>query len=162
MERAGGRYIIRFTRLRRRTCKTSRSSKKASHPASAQNVQDQSFKQKGLGAHGFGAERARLVIQVKKLRYAARRLFGELRFARGFKKSASLRRSAAYRGTSLSSWFQKTNASLSRFAAYRGTSLRSWFQKKCLLPMGFLFFYLFFFFSVASLHIGALRFACGF
>ena len=31
---------LRYTRLRHRTCKTSRSSKKASHPASAQNVQD--------------------------------------------------------------------------------------------------------------------------
>ena len=31
---------LRNTRLRHRTCKTSRSSKKASHPASAQNVQD--------------------------------------------------------------------------------------------------------------------------
>ena len=30
----------------------------------------------------------RLVVQVKKLRYAAKRLFGALRFARGFKKSA--------------------------------------------------------------------------
>ena len=56
------------------------------HPASAQNVQDQSFKQKGLVAHGFGTERARLVVQVKELRYAASRLIGALRFARGFKK----------------------------------------------------------------------------
>ena len=55
------------TRLRRRTCKTSRASKKALHPASAQNVQDQSFKQKGLVTHGFGTECARLVVQVKKL-----------------------------------------------------------------------------------------------
>ena len=31
---------LKCTRLRRRTCKTSRSSKKASHPALAQNVQD--------------------------------------------------------------------------------------------------------------------------
>ena len=54
-------------------------------------------------------------------------------------KKASLRRLAAYRGTSLRSWFQKKcllrlkhtmAVSLRRFAAYRGTSLRSWFQKK--------------------------------
>ena len=38
---------------------------------------------------GFDAERARLVVQVIKLRYAARRLFRALRFARGLKKSAS-------------------------------------------------------------------------
>ena len=31
-------------------------------------------------------ERARLVVQVKQLRYAASRLIGALRFARGFKK----------------------------------------------------------------------------
>ena len=47
---------------------------------------DYSFKEKGTGAHGFCAERARLVVQVKKLRYAASRLIGALRFARGFKK----------------------------------------------------------------------------
>ena len=42
---------------------------------------------KGLGAHGFGTERARLVVQVKELRYAVSRLIGALRFARGFKKA---------------------------------------------------------------------------
>ena len=41
---------------------------------------------KGLGAQGLGTERARLVVQVKELRYAASRLTGALRFARGFKK----------------------------------------------------------------------------
>ena len=63
------------------------------------------------------------------------------------KKSASLHRFAAYRGTSLRSWFRtcKTSgsskkASLRRFAAYRGTSLRSWFQKKCPLPIWISFF----------------------
>ena len=36
--------------------------------------------------HGFGTERARLVVQVKELRYVASRLIGVLRFARCFKK----------------------------------------------------------------------------
>ena len=35
----------------------------------------------------------------------------------------------------------KKSASLPRFAASRGTSLRSWFQKKCLLPMRILIFF---------------------
>ena len=35
----------------------------------------------------------------------------------------------------------KKSASLHRFAAYRGTSLRSWFQKKSLLPKGILIFF---------------------
>ena len=84
-----GRGVVgRCTRLRHRTCKTSRSSRKAQvHTASAQNVQDQSFKQKGFGTHRFGTERARLVVQVKELRYTASRLIGALRFARGFKKA---------------------------------------------------------------------------
>ena len=42
---------------------------------------------KGLGAQGLGTERARLVVQVKELRYAASRLTGALRFAHGFKKA---------------------------------------------------------------------------
>ena len=35
----------------------------------------------------------------------------------------------------------KKSASLHRFAAYRGTSLRSWFQKKGLLPKVILIFF---------------------
>jgi len=38
-------------------------------------------------ASGFSTERARLVVQVKELCYAASRLTGALRFARGFKKA---------------------------------------------------------------------------
>ena len=48
---------------------------------------------------------------------------------------------AAYRGTSLRSWFQAKTASQRRFAAYRGTSLRLWFQKKCLLSIEIWFFF---------------------
>ena len=78
--REGGREVIttRFARLlagegRRSQCMrlphsfASGFSRLASG-ASAQNVQDQSFKQKGLGVHGFGTERARLVVQVERLR----------------------------------------------------------------------------------------------
>ena len=43
-----------------------------------------------VGAPAFGTERARLVVQVKELRYAASRLIGALRFARGFKKELRL------------------------------------------------------------------------
>ena len=70
-----------------------------------------------LGAPGFGTERARLVVQVERLRCTRLR-------HRTCKTSRSSKR-----------------ASLRRFAAYRGTSLRSWFQKKCLLPMGILIFF---------------------
>ena len=78
---------LRYTRLRHRTCKTSGSSKKASHPASAQNVQD-------------------LVVQVERLRYTWLR-HRTCKTSRSSKK-ASVGRFAAYRGTSLCSWFQKS------------------------------------------------------
>merc|ERR1711980_64073 len=67
---------------------------------------------------GFGTERARLVVQIERLRCT--RLRHRTCKTSGASKTASLR----------------------RFPAYRGTSLRSWFQKKCLLPMGFSFFFL--------------------
>ena len=87
--RAGGHSLSAASRLRLHWLRrrlSGEGSRRQVHPPSAQNVQDQSFKQKGLGAHGFSTERARLVVQVKKLRYAASRLIGALRFARGFKK----------------------------------------------------------------------------
>ena len=65
-----------------------------------------------FSAHGFSTERARLVVQVERL-WCTR-----LRY-RTCTTSCSNKR-----------------ASLRRFAAYRGTSLRSWFQKKCLVPIG--------------------------
>ena len=70
-----------------------------------------------LGAPGFGTERARLVVQVERLR-CTRLQHRTCKTSRSSKK-----------------------ASLRRFAAYRGTSLRSWFQKKCLLPMGISIFF---------------------
>ena len=41
---------------------------------------------RGSGGTTFGTERARLVVQVKKLQYAASRLIAALRVARGFEK----------------------------------------------------------------------------
>ena len=83
-------------------------------------------------------------FQKKVLRYAAPRLIGALRFARGLKKSASLRRFAANRGTLLRSWLK--NMIHSPLRGVTGTSLRSWFQKKVLR-------------YAASRLIGALRLA---
>ena len=62
----GGAILLRWLNHRFAAVVMGGASQLGVHTASAQNVQDQSFKQKGLGAHGFGTERARLVVQVKK------------------------------------------------------------------------------------------------
>ena len=60
----------------------------------------------GTPLSGLSGHFASLVVS-KKASVRRFALIGALRFARGFKKSAFVRRIAAYRGTSLRSWFQK-------------------------------------------------------